>query len=141
MASDTPAELLQLTYRADLNLLVGRWTHQPEPALLPAAYQQLAHVAQAHTCSYWLQDIRRRVVNDPDITLWLLTNYFPDMARRLGGLRVAYLTSPTLLAHIMADPAFKPVEYYDSKAYQVHFFGDEGAAVAWLKEGQAARPV
>ncbi|NVO84033.1 hypothetical protein [Hymenobacter terrestris] len=139
MLSDTPAELLQLTFRADLDLLVGRWTHQPEPALLPAAYQQLTHAALAHNCRYWLQDIRRRIVNDPAITRWLLAEYFPDMARRLAGLRVAYLTSPALLAHIMADPTFKPVEYYDSQPYQIHFFGDEGAAVAWLKEGQATR--
>ncbi|SDY21628.1 hypothetical protein [Hymenobacter psychrophilus] len=132
MAPDTPAELLQLTYRADLDLLVGRWTHEPDPALLPAAYQQLARAAEASNCRYWLQDIRRRVVNDPAITRWLLTEFMPNMARRLGGVRVAYLTSPALLAHIMAAPEFKSVEHYAGKPYQVNFFGDEGAAVAWL---------
>lgn len=134
MDSNTPAQLLQLAYRADLDLLVGRWTHEPNTSLLPAAYRELAREAGASRCRYWLQDIRRRVVNDPATTRWLLTDYLPDMARRLGGLRVAYLTSPALLAHIIADPEFKPVEYYADKPYQIHFFGDEGAAVAWLKE-------
>ncbi|WP_019948196.1 hypothetical protein [Hymenobacter aerophilus] len=134
MPSATPAELLQLAYRADLDLLVGRWTHEPDTSLLPAAYQHLTREALASNCRYWLQDIRRRVVNDPPTTRWLLADYFPDMARRLGGLRVAYLTSPALLAHVMADPGFKPLEYYADKPYQVHFFGDEGAAVSWLKE-------
>lgn len=130
-----PAELLQLTYRTDLNLLVGRWTRQPAAALLPAAYAQLSREALASNCGYWLQDIRHRVVNDPGTTDWLLTDYFPDMARRLGRLRVAYLTSPPLLDHIITRPTFKPTEYYADKPYQVHFFGDEGAAVAWLFEG------
>ena len=134
MAPDLNAQLLQLTYRADLDLLIGRWTHQPDPALLPAAYQELARAALAHNCGRWLQDIRRRVVNDPDITRWLLVEYFPDMARRLGGLRVAYLTSPSLQAYIMADPDFKTAAYYASKPYKINFFGDEGKALAWLAE-------
>ncbi|RFP66725.1 hypothetical protein D0N36_01180 [Hymenobacter lapidiphilus] len=135
MAPDTPAELLQITHRADLDLLVGRWTHQPDPALLPAAYQQLSREALASNCRYWLQDIRHRVVNDPAITRWLLTEYFPDMARRFGGLRVAYLTGPALLARITADPSFQDEAYYADKPYKVRFFGDEGAAVTWLREG------
>lgn len=134
MAPSPPAELLQLTYRPDLDLLVGRWTHEPNAALLPAAYRQLEQQALACGCRYWLQDIRRRVVNDPATTDWLLAEFFPDMARRLGGLRVAYLTSPMLLTHVRTNPDFKSVDYYADKPYQVHFFGDEGEAVRWLKE-------
>ncbi len=137
MAPDSPgpaSDLLQLIYRPDLDLLVGRWSYQPDPAQLPAAYQQLTEAALGCGCSYWLQDIRRRASNDPATTQWLLTEYFPDMARRLSGrLRVAYLTGPTLLEQIMAAPAFVPVEDYAGKPYAAAFFGDEGAAVAWLQ--------
>ncbi|OWP64620.1 hypothetical protein CDA63_02350 [Hymenobacter amundsenii] len=135
MTPSQTSDLLQLTYRADLDLLVGRWGYQPDPVLLPAAYQHLARTAQDCGCSYWLQDIRRRTLNDPATTEWLLREYFPDMARRLGGrLRVAYLTSPSLLESIMAAPGFVSAEDYAGQAHGVAFFGDEGAAVAWLRE-------
>ena len=134
MAPDPTAPLLQLTYRADLNLLVGRWSYQPDPARLPAAYQELTRQALASGCPRWLQDIRRRAANDPATTHWLLSEYLPDMARRLGSLRVAYLISPSLLAQLIAEPDFKTEEYYTDKPYQVRLFNDEGAAVAWLSE-------
>jgi len=70
-------ELLQLTYRSDLDILVGRWKHQPDNmALLPQVYEQLATAALANSSCYWLQDIRRRTHNDPATTRWLFTEYF-----------------------------------------------------------------
>ncbi|MFD2784286.1 hypothetical protein [Hymenobacter rubripertinctus] len=135
MTAGQASDLLQLTYRPDLDLLVGRWSYQPDPALLPAAYELLTARALESGCSYWLQDIRRRAANDPAITRWLLAEYFPDMARRLNGrLRVAYLTGPALLEQIVAAPDFVPAKDYAGKAHAVAFFGDEGAAVAWLQE-------
>ena len=126
-------DLLQLTYRPDLEVLIGRWGYQPEPAALAAEYERLAAAAQAHGARYWLQDIRRRSLNDPHITQWLLTEYFPDMAYRLGGrLRVAYLVSPALHAVILAQPGFVPVESYAGRPFAVAFFGDEGGAIDWL---------
>lgn len=40
----------------------------PDPAGLPAAYEQLATGTRAANSRFWLQDIRRRTLNDPVIT-------------------------------------------------------------------------
>ncbi|QKG54120.1 hypothetical protein [Hymenobacter sp. BRD67] len=134
MDYSSPTELLHLAYREDLKILIGRWGYQPEPAALPAEYERLTAAALAQSSRYWLQDIRRRSLNDPLITQWLLTEYFPDMARRLGGrLCVAYLVSPDLHALIVAQPGFAPVESYVGRPFAVAFFGEEGAATDWLQ--------
>lgn len=137
--SESPP-LLDLVYRADLGILVGRWGYQPDPAGLPAAYEQLTASAHAANCRFWLQDIRRRTLNDPAITQWLLTESFPDMARRLGPrLCVAYLTSPALHQAIREAPGFADVDAYEGRPFAVAFFGEEGAAVAWLHAQQRSQ--
>ena len=134
MNPDLP-ELLQLTYRPDLDVLIGRWGYQPETAELPTQYEKLEAAALAHGAQYWLQDIRRRTLNDPATSRWLLDSFFPRMAQALGGrLRVAYLASPSLYAHIMAEEMYVPPTAYDGRPHTVAFFGDEGAALAWLRE-------
>lgn len=134
-SAPTP-ELLQLAYRPDLEVLIGRWGYQPEPNALAAEYQRLEAVAIEHQARRWLQDIRRRSLNDPQTTRWLLDTFFPDMARQLGGqLRVAYLVGPDLHARILAETNFLPVSAYAGLPHAVAFFGDEGVALAWLQEG------
>lgn len=116
-------------------MLVGRWGYQPEPAELPAAYAQLSRAALAYNSRRWLQDIRRRTLNDAETTRWLLANYFPDVARQLGGrLTVAYLTSPTLMNIILDSPSFMPPGAYSSHPFGVAFFTDEGEAMNWLRQ-------
>ncbi|WP_310394679.1 hypothetical protein [Hymenobacter sp.] len=139
MNSEVTLPLLQLTPRPDLGVLVGRWGYQPDPAELPAAYEALtAAVARDH-CRFWLQDIRRRSLNDPHITKWLLSDYFPGMARQLGGrLCVAYLVSPALHKTITDDPGFLPLAAYEDRPFALGFFGDEGAAIQWLQAQQRA---
>ena len=133
--------LLQLTPRPDLGILVGRWGYQPHPSQLPAAYEELAVVGLRDKCRFWLQDIRRRTLNDPHTTHWLLTDYFPEMAARLGErLYVAYLVSPDLHQLIITGPEFAPVASYINKPFAVAFFGDEGEAIGWLTKQQAAPP-
>lgn len=134
---DSTPPLLHLTPRPDLGILVGRWGFQPDPALLPAAYETLAAEALATGCRFWLQDIRRRTLNDPQITIWLLQTYFPDMAARLGGrLCVAYLVGPTLHQHIISQPDFVVPAGYANLPHTVAFFGDEGEAMHWLQAQQ-----
>lgn len=123
------------TYRSDLGILVSRWTRQPLTVELRPVYDELADVALHHRARYWLQDIRHRVFNDPDITRWLLDFFFADMARRLKGrLHVAYLASPTLLEAIRQAPAFAPPETYDNQPFIIAFFNSEGEAHAWLTQ-------
>ena len=133
LTDSAPPELLQLTYRADLKILIGRWGYQATETELPAEYARLEASALAHGARHWLQDIRRRSLNYPDTSRWLLSTFFPMMAQRLGGqLRVAYLVSPALQAHIYAEPTFVPLAAYAGKSFAVGFFGDEGAAIEWL---------
>ena len=133
MSSPLPSNLLELTYRPDLDIIVGRWTQQPAADLLPHLYQQLAEAAVAHRSLFWLQDIRRRLFNDPATTSWLFTTYFPTTARRLGGrLHIAYLASPALVSHIQNSPSYLPPPAYAAEPFSVAFFSDEGPAVEWL---------
>ena len=142
MSNDVSPPLLQLAYRPDLHVLVGRWGYQPEPHDLALVYQQVEELALKHNCRIWLQDIRRRTLNDPDTTRWLLQEFFPSMARRLGGrLYVAYLVGPTLHEAIVGQPGYVSAEAYDGQPFAVSFFGDEGAAMQWLQARPADAPV
>ncbi len=129
------ADLMPTTFRPDLGILVSRWTQQPPPAQLRPVYDELTELALRYKARYWLQDIRHRAYNDPEITRWLLDTYFLDMAARLGGrLHVAYLASPVLLDAIQAAPNFLPVEAYQHKPFTVNFFNAEGTAYDWLTQ-------
>jgi hypothetical protein len=131
--------LFQLTPRPDLGVLVGRWGYQPDAAELPAVYAQLAEAGLRDRSRFWLQDIRRRSLNDPGITQWLLTEYYPNLAKQLGGrLYVAYLVGPDLYHRIISRPSFAPIASYQNKPFVLAFFSSEGEAFRWLDEQRAA---
>jgi hypothetical protein len=135
--SSSRLPLLQLTYRSDLDILVGRWGYQPEPHELPPVYERVRNEALQDHSRFWLQDIRRRTLNDPHTTRWLLKTFFPAMAKKLGGrLYVAYLVGPELHQAIISQPDFVPAGAYDSMPYAIDFFRDEGAAIKWLQTQQ-----
>jgi hypothetical protein len=131
--------LLELTPRPDLDVLLGRWHYQPaHPAELRPCYAQLAELALATGCRFWLQDLRRRASPDQDTKRWLLDEYYPGVARRFGRrLYVAYLFSPDMHRQIVEAPDYAPAEAYLDKTYLLDFFGNEGAAIAWLQAWQA----
>lgn len=130
--------LLDLTLRADLDVLLGRWLYQPEqPAELRPCYQHLADMALATGCRFWLQDLRRRASPDQETKRWLLDEYYPGLAQRFGRrLYVAYLFSPDMHRQIVEAPDYAPAEAYLSKTYLLDFFGNEGAAIEWLQSWQ-----
>lgn len=133
MFPDLPAPLLDLTYRPDLQVLIGRWQSQPAPAELPVAYEQLRQATLAHGAHRWLQDIRRRSLNDDATTAWLISNYFPALAGSLGHpLRIAYLVGPALHERIAAHPALGGAT---AQPFTLALFGEEGAAMEWLQAG------
>lgn len=130
--------LLELTLRPDLDVLLGRWQYQPTLAaeLLPC-YGQLADMALATGCRFWLQDLRRRASPDHDVKRWLVDDYYPNVARSFGRrLYVAYLFSPEMHRQIVEAPDYAPAEAYRDKTYLLDFFGNEGAAVHWLQTWQ-----
>jgi hypothetical protein len=113
---------------------VGRWGYQPDTSELPHVYQQVEAEALRTQCRFWLQDIRRRTLNDSQTTQWLLNEFFPGMARRLNGrLFIAYLVGPALHEAILKQPGYVPAEAYNDKPFATSFFGDEGAAIRWLQ--------
>ena len=130
--------LQELTYRADLDVLFGRWHLQPftTAELLPC-YHQLADMALATGCRFWLQDLRRRQSPDHKVKVWLTDEYYPDLAQRFGGrLYVAYLFSPDMHRQIVEAPDYAPAEAYFTRPYLLGFFGDERAALEWLRHWQ-----
>lgn len=130
MFPDPPSTLLDLTYRLDLQVLIGRWQGQPAPADLPAAYEQLRQATLAHGAHRWLQDIRRRSLNDDTTTQWLINTYFPALAGSLGRpLRIAYLAGPALHERVVAHPALAATA---ERPFALALFGEEGAAISWL---------
>ena len=135
MADSTLVTLMPTTFRADLEVLVSRWTGQPPPPQLRPVYVELTNVALHYGARYWLQDIRHRAFNDPETTSWLLSTYFLDMARQLGGrLHVAYLANPTLLDAIINTSDFVPADAYHGSPFTIAFFNAEGAAYEWLAQ-------
>ena len=136
-ASSIPP-LLELTPRPDLGVLLGRWHYQPEqPAALRPCYQELLDVALATNCRFWMQDLRRRAAPDQETKRWLLEDYYPTVARRLGQrLYVAYLFSPAMHRLIVDAPDYAPPEAYTGLPYALDFFGEEGAAIRWLQAHQ-----
>ncbi|MFD1870851.1 hypothetical protein [Hymenobacter bucti] len=132
--------LLELTLRPDLDVLLGRWHYQPQhPAELRPCYQQLADLALATGCRFWLQDLRRRASPDQQTKRWLIDEYYPEVARRLGQrLFVAYLFSPEMHRQIVEAPDYAPPEAYHQAPFALDFFGNEGTAVQWLQTHQPA---
>ena len=141
--SDAPlsaSPLLELTLRPDLDVLLGRWRYEPaQPAELRPCYQQLADLAVATGCRFWLQDLRRRATPDQLTKRWLLEDYYPTVASRLGQrLYVAYLFSPAMHRQIVEAPDYAPPQAYAYSPYALNFFGSEGEAIQWLQTHQPA---
>ncbi|KAA9333129.1 hypothetical protein F0P96_09110 [Hymenobacter busanensis] len=78
-------EVLQLTYRPDLDVLVSRWMRQPTAEELQAGYEELLNAAARHQCHTWLIDARRRADSNKDRTPWMVEYFFPKLAQRLPG--------------------------------------------------------
>ena len=123
---------LEIAYRPDLGLLMGRWLYAVAEAELHAGYDALRQAALHHGCGHWLIDSRRRVCRCPHSAEWVTTQFLPQVQRALGQpLRVGVLVLPDYLATL-------PQAYCNclaSSPVQFARFVDEGAANAWLAGG------
>jgi hypothetical protein len=123
---------LEVAYRPDLGLLMGRWRCSVAEADLQAGYQALHRAALHHGCGHWLIDSRRRVCRCLRSAEWVTTHYLPQVQQTLGApLRVGVLVLPDYLAGLPQAysncPTTGPVQFAR--------FVDEGAANAWLAAG------
>jgi hypothetical protein len=107
------ADFLELQYRPDLDLLVGRWQRPISDAELRQGYHATLRAApQAHN------------------TQWLMQEFVPHLPAQLGRRAcLGYLLRPTHLGPDMAAPRA------DNTVY-VAFFSEEGPLTAWLAQCQ-----
>lgn len=128
-------EFLNISYRSDLDLLVGRWLRPIELAEMQQGYQQLLETAVANNCRRWLLDVRRRQNTHQIGAQWMVSTFLPLLAPQLDGrTRLAYLMAPVYLRDTAADAAFPPPTYFEGKSFIGERFIEENAAIAWLNE-------
>lgn len=124
---------LQVAYRPDSGLLVGRWLCSITEEQLREGYETMRVAARQHHCHYWLMDARRRTdrrLNGPE---WVVTTFLPQLQQELGGaLCVAFLVLPNHLREVEADPNRTAPTTAGNGLFQFARFIDEGSATAWL---------
>ncbi|HEX8425869.1 hypothetical protein [Hymenobacter sp.] len=128
------SDYLQLVYRPDLMVLVGRWMRQTTPQEMRHGYALLLNGGEAQNCCYWLMDARRRdqAASEQDVS-WMMETFFPQVAARLGQpVFIAYLFAPTHLIDIETNPAIPPLTYFDNRPYRIGRFIEERTALEWL---------
>ncbi|MCC3160725.1 hypothetical protein LJ737_26045 [Hymenobacter sp. 15J16-1T3B] len=132
-------DFLQIDYRPDLDLLVGRWRRAVGEGQLYASYPALLDEARTHGCRYWLLDARRRLNLEVAITPWLLNDFLPRLGQHLGGrVYLAYLVAPIQLTDaVPEDKQIPPLVYFEGKSSLMQRFTDEAEAIRWLQAQQA----
>lgn len=124
-------ELLDLSFRADLGLLFGRWLRPPvDEAEFRQGYEAILALAARHGARYWLLDLRRRGPIGAEATRWVTDTFLPQLAERLQCRScLAYLLSPSHLTAYAAQP-----EAAAPAPCDVALFSDEHAALHWLDQ-------
>ena len=131
-------DFLEISYRADLDLLLGRWLRPIAVAEMQQGYELLLDAAVAGQCRQWLLDVRRRLNTHQLGAPWMVGTFLPRLADRLGGpTRLAYLMAPAFLRDAAADAAFPPPAYFAGKPFVGERFIDENAAIEWLLRRRA----
>ncbi|AYA37875.1 hypothetical protein D3Y59_12975 [Hymenobacter oligotrophus] len=140
MISPTTRSFLDLAYRPDLHLVVGRWLRQASLPELQQGYLDMLELAAAHQCPYWLLDARRRIDTDKEVMHWMLDRFTPQLPLRLSGQRsyLAYLVAPLHLRDAASGENFPPAHFFEDKPFMAERFTDEADAVAWLLGCQPA---
>jgi hypothetical protein len=130
-------DFLQYEYRADLQILVGRWLRQPTEDELHQGYFQLLEVAETHGACYWFIDARRRAHANQQSTPWMMEKFLPLLPQHLGEpVFIAYLFMPNHLYEIEHDASVPPLTYFDHRPYHIERFTDEHGAMEWLAAKQ-----
>ncbi|UOQ79005.1 hypothetical protein MUN84_11045 [Hymenobacter sp. 5516J-16] len=130
-------EFVEVTHRADLDVLLIRWMRKVTLEEMCAGYHYVLERAAEHRCRQWLLDARRRFNTDRDGAHWMITSFLPTLHARLGGRTyLAYLLVPVIMRDVEADAAFPPASFFEGKPFAAERFIDEREAVAWLQEAR-----
>ena len=128
-------DFLEISYRADLDLLLGRWLRPIELGEMQQGYHMLLEAAVTGQCRQWLLDVRRRQNTHKVGAQWMVGTFLPQLAAHLGGrTRLAYLMAPMYMRDTEADAAFPPATFFDDKPFIGERFIEENAALDWLRK-------
>ena len=131
-------DFLDISYRADLDVLVARWLRPVDLPKLQTGYEQMLAAAQAGAGRRWLIDVRRRFNTHQVGAQWMVASLLPRLGPALGGRsRLAYLLAPMYLRDSAADSAFPPASYFEGKPFIGDRFVEENAAIEWLRADMA----
>ena len=127
-------DFLDISYRADLDVLVARWLRPVTLPELQAGYEKILAAAQAGAGRRWLVDVRRRFNTHQLGAQWMLSSLLPRLGPALGGRsRLAYLLASMYLRDSAADLAFPSQAYFEGKPFIGDRFVEENAAIEWLR--------
>ncbi|WP_201979644.1 hypothetical protein [Hymenobacter rubidus] len=127
------SSFLQVAYRPDSCLLIGRWLCSINDEQLREGYATMRLAALQHNCTHWLMDARRRVDRSRNGPEWVITTFLPSVQREFGRrLCVAFLVLPNHLAELEAEGEHPAESPNRADLFQYARFIDEGAANAWL---------
>ena len=130
-------DFLEVSYRADLEVLVARWLRPVDLPELEQGYECLLEAARAGAGRHWLIDVRRRFNTHQLGAQWMVSSLLPRLGPTLGGRsRLAYLMAPEYLRDPAADAAFPPPAYFEGKPFVGERFIEENAAIQWLRADQ-----
>ena len=128
----------ELSYRADLQIIVLRWLRPSGIAESQESYEAAFALARQHRCGRWLLDGRRRGIVDLALTKWLADYFFTEVGQHLlpKQLKLGVLTSPDRQNQISAD-AVLAAEIARALApgplsYQTYVGLNEGQVLDWL---------
>jgi hypothetical protein len=126
-------DFLDLQYRSDLQVLLGRWTRAITLEESRQGYARILEAAQQVKTRFWLLDIRRRPRVDNDNVKWLVEDYYPQLPLLLNGtVYLAYLMAPELSKELAQSGLVPPDEAYIDLPFQMGKFITEQDALLWL---------
>ena len=127
-------DFLEISYRADLDVLVARWLRPVDLPELQQGYELLLEAARAGAGRRWLIDVRRRFNTHQLGSQWMVGSLLPPLGPTLGGrTRLAYLMVPEFMRDAAADAAFPPPAFFEGRPFIGERFIEENAAIEWLR--------
>jgi hypothetical protein len=128
-------DYIEIGYRPDLGVLVGRWLRPITTEESQEGYRQLLAAAEENRCRFWLMDVRRRPRADYSTVNWLVQEFFPAVAATLGGqLFMGTLLAPSLEKELAGNALLPSAHEPQNQPAQMGRFVTEQEALEWLNQ-------
>lgn len=127
-------EFLEVGFRPDSGVLVGRWLRAISPEESQQGYWHMLAAAEAHACRRWLMDVRRRPRTNNATIHWLVDAFFPAAAAALGGqVMMSTLLAPSLLQELAHNTQLPGTDEPPGAPFRLGRFITEHDALEWLQ--------